>query len=85
MSQLRKPVEAENPDSIQSIKKAVADHYTENPTHGVGCACLDRLIGPVRKGIDPIAFNYEAQNKESELERKIRWAVHYVFITAEKS
>ena len=79
------PVEAENPDSIQSIKKAVEAHYTENPTHGVGCACLDRLIGPVRKVIDPLAFNYEAQYKQTDLERKIRWAVQYVFNVAGKS
>lgn len=71
-------VQAESPDSLVSTREAIVKHFTEFPTHGYNCSCLDALIRDVRRGVDPIAFNYEAQNKQTDLERKMRYAMLHV-------
>lgn len=35
--------------TIQSIQKDLDDHYRQNPTHGVGCACVKLLEKDMRK------------------------------------
>ncbi len=35
--------------TLVDILQDVDDHYRDNPTHGMGCACVDQYVAEVRR------------------------------------
>lgn len=47
--------------NFEEILDGIKQHTEENPTHGVGCACLDKYAGELRRILREKGFyNYES-------------------------
>lgn len=65
--------------TLSQIREAVEEHYELNPTHGAGCACLDRTLAIVRETVAPYAFDYKERLSASPRLREARRAMAYIF------
>ncbi len=53
---------------MQEIIDAIRIHHNENPTHGINCACMDKLIKNVRRMI-------HFETTDSRLQRRIDYVI----------
>lgn len=43
------PTNSDEPSRMQQIAQEIKQHYVDNPTHGVGCSCIDKYGPELRR------------------------------------
>lgn len=76
--------------TIAEIAADIAKHRKENPTHGVGCACMDKYAQEIKAQLLTVMpWMYRHGEDITETERIQRWdtksAVAYVFAMVNRS
>jgi hypothetical protein len=70
---------------VEDIVKLIEQHYTDFPTHGVGCSCIDPLIGKIRQITTYAKITERIGNDpESQLKRKIQGGIDHVLHLANR-
>lgn len=72
------------PRAIQDIADDIKKHYEENPTHGVGCSCLDKYVREMRDVLAPLNPRLEERILAGDEGRKIHRAYRHVLILASR-
>jgi hypothetical protein len=46
-------------ETMEDCLRAMVEHAIAEPTHGVGCACMDRATQKARRMMDEVLFGAE--------------------------